>query len=109
VSSQLLVVLLGVVTPLKAQQIYDLLLKNGLVIDPKNQRNGRFDIAVAGNRIVRVGNDLPSSNAKIVVGVSQYYVTPGPIDIHTHFDAQGAELNDSRAGVSQHRRCRHVR
>ena len=90
---RLLVSLLIVVTPLSAQQIYDLLLKNGHVIDPKNQRNGRYDIAVIGNKIVRVGENLPSSNARLVVDVSQYYVTPGLIDIHTHFDAQGAELN----------------
>ncbi len=88
-----LVSLLIVVTPLSAQQIYDLLLKNGHVIDPKNERNGRYDIAVIGNKIVRVGENLPSSNAKLVVDVSQYYVTPGLIDIHTHFDAQGAGLN----------------
>ena len=89
----LLTLLLLLATPLSAQQIYDLLLKNGHVIDPKNQRNGRYDIAVIGNKIVRVGENLPSSNAKLVVDVSQYYVTPGLIDIHTHFDAQGAGLN----------------
>jgi dihydroorotase len=76
-----------------AQQIYDLLLKNGHVIDPGNRLNGRFDIAVIGNKIVRVGENLPSSSAKRVVDASQYYVTPGLIDIHTHFDAQGADLN----------------
>src|SRR6185503_48725 len=89
----ILALLLFLVTPLGAQQIYDLLLKNGHVIDPKNERNGRYDIAVVGNKIVRIGENLPSSNAKLVVDVSQYYVTPGLIDIHTHFDAQGAELN----------------
>ena len=89
----ILALLLFLVTPLGAQQIYDLLLKNGHVIDPKNERNGRYDIAVVGNKIVRIGENLPSSNAKLVVDVSQYYVTPGLIDIHTHFDAQGAGLN----------------
>ena len=79
--------------PFSAQQIYDLLLKNGHVVDPKNQRNGRFDIAVVGNKIVRVGEKLPSANAKLVVDLSHYYVTPGLIDIHTHFDEQGAELS----------------
>jgi dihydroorotase len=80
-------------TPLAAQQIYDLLLKNGQVIDPANKRTGRFDIAVVGNKIARVARDLPASHAKKTVDVSQYYVTPGLIDIHTHFDAQGADLN----------------
>ena len=89
----LLALVLFFVSPANAQQIFDLLLKNGHVIDPKNERNGRYDIAVIGNKIVRVSENLPSSNAKLVVDASQYYVTPGLIDIHTHFDAQGAELN----------------
>jgi dihydroorotase len=82
-----------VVTAISGQQIYDLLLKNGHVIDPANHRNGRFDIAIAGAKIVRVGTDLPAAHARVVVDASQYYVTPGLIDINTHFDAQGADLN----------------
>src|SRR4051812_30762005 len=74
-------------------QIYDLLLKNGHVIDPANQRNGRFDIAIVGTKIAAVGQDLPAAHARVVVDVSEYYVTPGLIDIHTHFDSQGADLN----------------
>jgi len=81
------------VAALSGQQIYDLLLKNGQVIDPANKRNGRFDIAIVGNKIARVGTDLPAAHARVVVDASQYYVTPGLIDIHTHFDAQGADLN----------------
>src|SRR5207302_2054153 len=74
-------------------QIYDLLLKNGHVVDPANKRNGRLDIAVVGNKIVQIGSDLPAAHARVVVDAGQYYVTPGLIDIHTHFDSQGAYLN----------------
>ncbi len=88
---------IALATPLLAAamsgQIYDLLLKNGHVIDPANQRDGRFDIAIVGNKIAAVGQDLPAAHARVVVDASQYYVTPGLIDIHTHFDAQGADLN----------------
>jgi len=79
--------------PLAGQEIYDLLLKNGHVIDPKNDRNGRLDIAITGSKIVRIGKDLPATHARNTVDLSQYYVTPGLIDIHTHFDAQGAWSN----------------
>jgi dihydroorotase len=79
--------------PLTAQPIYDLLIKNGHVIDPANQRDGRFDIAVVGDRIVRVAANLPASHAKTVIDAGEYYVTPGLIDIHAHFDVQGASLN----------------
>ena len=89
----LLVVAIAATSPLPAQQIIDVLLKNGHVIDPHNERNGRFDIAIVGEKIVRVGQGIPASHAKKVVDVSEFYVTPGLIDLHTHFDAQGAWLN----------------
>ncbi len=84
---------LFLVAPASAQEIYDLLLKNGHLIDPRNQRNGRYDIAVIGRKIARVAENIPASQAKVVVETGQYYVAPGLIDIHTHFDAQGADLN----------------
>ena len=46
-------------SPLAAQEIIDILLKNGHVIDPHNERNGRFDIAIIGNKIHKVGKNLP--------------------------------------------------
>ena len=63
-----------------AQQIYDLLLKNGRVIDPANHRDGQIDVAVAGSKIVRVAPNLPVAHARVVVDVSGYMVTPGLID-----------------------------
>ncbi len=74
-------------------QIYDILLKNGHVIDPANKRGGRMDVAISGRKIVKVGTDLPTRQARVVIDASNYYVTPGLIDLHTHFDAQGASLN----------------
>ncbi len=74
-------------------QIYDILLKNGHVMDPANGRNGRMDVAIVGDKIVKIGPDLPARQARTVIDASQYRVTPGLIDIHTHFDAQGADLN----------------
>jgi len=87
-----LVLALALSLPLSGQEIYDLLLKNGHVIDPANHRNGRFDVAVTGGRIARVGADLPASHARIVVDAGQYYVTPGLVDINTDFNWIGSEL-----------------
>jgi predicted amidohydrolase len=72
-----------------AQQIYDFLLKNGRVIDPANHRDGQMDVAVVGNRIVRVDPNLPVAHARVVVDVSGYLVTPGLIDVNVRF---GSEL-----------------
>ncbi|MFN3325838.1 MAG: amidohydrolase/deacetylase family metallohydrolase [Bryobacteraceae bacterium] len=79
--------------PAGAQEIYDILLKGGHVIDAKNGRNGRFDVAITGNRVRKIAPGIPAAHARRVVDVSEYYVTPGLIDIHAHFDAQGAQLN----------------
>jgi dihydroorotase len=78
---------------LPAQPIYDLLLKNGNVLDPANKRSGRMDIAIIGGKIARVAPDLNAAHARLAVDASRYWVTPGLIDIHTHVDAQGASLN----------------
>jgi predicted amidohydrolase len=68
-----------------AQQIYDLLLKNGRVIDQANHRDEQMDVAVIGGRIVRVAPHLPVAHARVVVDVSGYMVTPGLIDLNVHF------------------------
>jgi dihydroorotase len=52
------------------QVVWDLLLKNGHVIDPANRRDGRFDVAIAGGRIARVAADLPAAHARRVVEAS---------------------------------------
>ena len=59
----------------------------------QEQPNGRFDVALVKNKVARVAQDLPPAHAKLVLDVGDYYVTPGLIDIHTHFDAGGADLN----------------
>ncbi len=74
-------------------QIYDILLKNGHVMDPANGRNGRMDVGIVGDKIVKIAQELPARQARTVIDASQYRVTPGLIDIHAHFDAQGADLN----------------
>jgi len=88
-----LFLLLAALSPAGAQQIYDLLLKNGNVIDPANHRSGRMDVAVAGNKIARVAPGLPAAHARVVIDASQYYVTPGLVDINGHFDAGNTGRN----------------
>lgn len=65
-------------------QEWDLLLKGGHVIDPRNGINAVRDVAIAEGRIVRVGASLPAANARIVVAARGLYVTPGIVDIHVH-------------------------
>lgn len=69
---------------LAAQARYDLLLKGGHVIDPKNGISKVMDVAVTGGTIARVAPDIPAAEAKRVANVAGLYVTPGLIDIHAH-------------------------
>jgi Predicted amidohydrolase len=69
---------------LAAQPAYDLLLKGGHVIDPKNKIDQVMDVAIAGGKIARLAANIASSEATRTVNVAGLYVTPGLIDIHVH-------------------------
>jgi len=66
-------------------QTYDLLLKGGRVLDPKNGVDDQRDVAIAAGKIARVAADIPTSAAAKVVDVSGLLVTPGLVDIHVHY------------------------
>src|SRR5258706_12225026 len=66
-----------------AQQ-FDLLIKNGRVIDAKNQIDSKLDVAIKDGKIAKVDNDIPPALAKKEIDASGFLVTPGLIDIQTH-------------------------
>jgi dihydroorotase len=67
-----------------AQVRYQLLLKGGHVIDPRNQLDAVMDVAVADGKIAAVRSGIDPAEARTVVDVSGLYVTPGLIDAHVH-------------------------
>jgi len=73
---------------------YDLLLKGGHVIDPKNGTDQPMDVAIAAGVIARVAPGIAPSEARRVVRVSGLYVTPGLVDLHVHVFA-GSGLKGS--------------
>jgi dihydroorotase len=77
--------------PAVAQQ-YDLLIKNGHVIDRASEINGVMDVAVAGETIAKVARDIPADQAKKTIDATGLYVTPGLIDLHAHVFGYGGSL-----------------
>jgi dihydroorotase len=67
-----------------AQQQYDLLLKNGHVIDAKNHISAQRDVAIRDGKIAAIADHIDGSKALKTVDASGLYVTPGLIDIHVH-------------------------
>ena len=67
-----------------AQPRYDLVLKGGHVIDPKNQIDAIRDVAISNGKIALVAASIDGSTASKVIDASGLYVTPGIVDMHVH-------------------------
>jgi dihydroorotase len=63
---------------------FDLLIKNGEVVDPGGGNMGRLDVAIKRNRIAAVEANIPPSAARRVLDANGQIVTPGLVDLHTH-------------------------
>lgn len=74
---------LTVLSETKAQQ-FDFIIKGGHVIDPKNQLDGKMDVAIAEGKIAQVAKRISPVEARKVIDASGLFVTPGLIDLHTH-------------------------
>lgn len=87
-------------------QTYDVLLKGGHVIDPKNDIDAVRDVAIRGDRIVAVEENIAPDGAKKVIDASGLYVTPGLVDIHTHFSIQSSSgTSGSASSLSPDATC----
>jgi len=81
-------------------QDYDVVLKNGHVIDPKNNINAVRDVAIKDQKIAAVAVNIDASKATKVVDVKGLYVVPGLIDLHVHtFYGDGPNYRDGQLSV----------
>ena len=65
--------------------MFDILIRNGQVIDGSGAPGYRADVAVQGSRIARIG-ELDSDRAEKVIDAAGCVVTPGLVDMHSHTD-----------------------
>ena len=73
------------------------LLKGGRVVDPANGIDGVHDVLIDGDRIARVGRDLPVDGATVVEIPAGFVVCPGFIDMHVHLREPGQEHKETVA------------
>lgn len=66
-----------------AAQQYDVILRNGRVLDGTGNPWFRADVALRGDRVAAVG-DLDGATAATELDATGLYVTPGFIDVHSH-------------------------
>ncbi len=82
-------------------QTVDILIKNGHVIDPKNNIDAVMDVAITGNKISEVAAKI-TKPAKKTIDATGLYVVPGLIDMHGHHyfgTEQDQYLSDSYAAL----------
>ena len=77
-----LLLLLSAALALSAQPQYDILLKGGHLIDPKNRISALRDVAIKDGKIAAIAPSIPPAQARKTIAV--LYVVPGLIDIHAH-------------------------
>ncbi|NIM57606.1 MAG: amidohydrolase family protein [Candidatus Aminicenantes bacterium] len=70
---------------------YDLVIKNGIIIDGTGNPWFKSDIGLKNKKIVKIGL-INESHAKKSIDASNLIVSPGFIDIHTHCDRKIAEV-----------------
>lgn len=73
-------------TEAETEEGWDVLLRGGMVIDGTGAPGEVADVAISGDRIVRVSPDLDPADAARVIDVSDQVVAPGFVDLHAHLN-----------------------
>ncbi len=68
---------------------YDLLIRNGRVVDPAHGVDGPRDVAIEDGRVVEVAEGIDPASADRVVDAAGLVVMPGIIDTHVHIGGFG--------------------
>ena len=67
---------------------YDLLIKNGTIVDGTRVPKYRADLAIKDGKVLQIDGRLEEADAERVLDATGLIVAPGFVDLHTHYDAQ---------------------
>jgi N-acyl-D-amino-acid deacylase len=77
-------------TAVDAQE-YDLLIRNGKVVDGTGNAWYRADVGIKNGKIAKIGS-LPTATAARILNANGMVVCPGFIDVHTHIEDEEFKL-----------------
>ncbi len=67
---------------------FDIIIKNGTIYDGSGEDSFTSDISIKDGKIIKIGKCSNNDTAKDIINAENKIVTPGFIDIHTHYDGQ---------------------
>jgi N-acyl-D-aspartate/D-glutamate deacylase len=85
---------------LAADAPYDLLIRDGMIVDGTGNPWYQGDVALRGDRIVAIGR-VPATTAKRVIDAKGMVVAPGFIDMHSHSDYLLLEDGHAQSKIRQ--------
>src|SRR6266545_3088685 len=68
--------------------MHDLVIRDGVIVDGTGAPGRAGDLAIDGGRLVQVGGK--AGPAKREIAAAGRVVTPGFVDVHTHYDGQAS-------------------
>jgi N-acyl-D-amino-acid deacylase len=84
---------------------FDVLIRNGIVVDGTGGPVRRADVGIVGDRIAAISSSLAGATADRAIDATGLYVTPAFIDLHSHADRSmvldDMDLRRARAAIVQ--------
>lgn len=71
-----------------------ILIQNGYILDPESKREGKWDVLIEDDKIVKVSENISDAADRVIDAVG-CYVMPGFIDLHVHLRDPGLEYKET--------------
>jgi N-acyl-D-amino-acid deacylase len=82
-----------------AQEPFDILIKNGKIIDGSGNSWYYSDLAIKNGKIVQIARDIRAGAAKKIIDANGLIVAPGFIDVHTHLEEDEAKDPETKSFI----------